>query len=154
MLVCQVFPALLGYNSAFGEIMAWRGICPWMHYLKQWWIILEMHICISKRPSHWRYLDRIRNSMKCFNALVSNIFGWSQRNVEHVTTVTLSWRVQKFVVIGWPHLKPEHSKCSLDFEFVRNPVSRTGARPKLVLPVFRQGWQQYCIINHTLGNNM
>ena len=32
---------------------------------------------------------------------------WSQRNFAQVTTVTLSWHVQNFVVFGWAHFKPE-----------------------------------------------
>ena len=38
--------------------------------------------------------------MKIQNALVSNIRQRSQRYFAHVTTVTLSWRVQNIVVIG------------------------------------------------------
>ena len=37
------------------------------------------------------------NSMKIQNALVSNILDRSQRYFAHVTTVTLSWRVQNIV---------------------------------------------------------
>ena len=40
------------------------------------------------------------SSMKIQNALVSNILHRSQRYFAHVTTVTLSWRVQNIVVIG------------------------------------------------------
>ena len=51
-----------------------------------------------------------------------------QRNFAHVTTtVTLSWRVQNFVVIGKLHFKLEHCKIWSDFEFDRNIVSGTGA---------------------------
>ena len=41
----------------------------------------------AKRPSHWWCFDRIRNSIEFYNALVYNIFGRSQRNFAHVTTV-------------------------------------------------------------------
>ena len=52
----------------------------------------------------------------------------SQRNFAHATTVTLSWRVQNFVVIGSVRFKPELCKFWLNFEFDRNIVSGTGAR--------------------------
>ena len=51
----------------------------------------------------------------------------SQRNFAHVTTVTLSWHVQNFVVISRVHFKPEHCKFWSNFEFDRNIVSGTGA---------------------------
>ena len=73
-----------------------------------------------------RYYDRIRNSIKIGSALVSNVLSRSQRNFAHVTTVTLSWRVQNFVVVGWVHLKLEHCKFWSNFEFDRNIVSGTG----------------------------
>ena len=56
-----------------------------------------------------------------------NMLNWSQWNFAHVTTVTLSRRVQNFVVIGWGHFKPEHCKFWSNFEFDRNIVSGTGA---------------------------
>ena len=45
----------------------------------------------------------------------------------HVTIVTLSWRVQTFVVIGRVHFKTEHCKFWSNFEFDRNIVSGAGA---------------------------
>ena len=36
--------------------------------------------------------------------------------------------VQDFVVINWTYFKPEHSKCSWNFEFDRSTVSETGTR--------------------------
>ena len=42
----------------------------------------------------------------------------------HHTVVTCA----KFVVIGWSHFKPEHSKFRSNFEFVRNTVGGTGTK--------------------------
>ena len=61
------------------------------------------------------------------NALVHYISDQSQWNLAHVTTVTLSWRVQNFIVFGWARFKPEHSKFCSNLEFNLNPVSGTGA---------------------------
>ena len=80
------------------------------------------------RPSHWAYFDRIRNSMKIQNGLVSNRFDQSQRYFAHVTTVTLSWRVQNIVVIGRVYLTLECFEFSSNFEFDRNMLTGTGAR--------------------------
>ena len=66
--------------------------------------------------------------MKIQNTLVLNIRGRSQRYFAHVTTVTLSWRVQNIVVIGRVYSKLEHSEFSSNFEFDRNMLSGTGAR--------------------------
>ena len=41
------------------------------------------------------------------------MLNWSHRKFAHVTTVTLSWQVQDFVVIGRVHYKPEHGKLWL-----------------------------------------
>ena len=65
--------------------------------------------------------------MKIQNALVSNIFDWSQRYFAHVTTVTLSWRVQNIVVIGRVYFTLECFEFSSNFEFDRNMLSGTGA---------------------------
>ena len=65
------------------------------------------------------------NSMKIQNALVSNIFDRSQRYFAHVTTVTLSWRVQNIVVIGHLHFTLECFEFSSNFEFDRNMLSGT-----------------------------
>ena len=66
--------------------------------------------------------------MKIQNALVSNILDRSQRYFAHVTTVTLSWRVQNIVVIGRVHFTLECFEFSSNFEFDRNMLSGTGAR--------------------------
>ena len=52
--------------------------------------------------------------MKFCKAFVRNIFRLSQQNFAHVTTVTLSWCVQNFVVIGWAHFKPKHCELWLN----------------------------------------
>ena len=65
--------------------------------------------------------------MKIQNALVSNIFDRSQRYFAHVTTVTLSWRVQNIVVIGRVYFTLECFGFSSNFEFDRNMFSGTGA---------------------------
>ena len=70
--------------------------------------------------------------MKIQNALVSNILDRSQRYFAHVTTVTLSWRVQNIVVIGRVYLTLECFEFSSNFEFDRNMLSGTGARPLCV----------------------
>ena len=51
---------------------------------------------------------------------------WSQHNFAHVTTVTLLWHVQHFVMIGRVDFKPEHCKFWSNFKFDRNIVSGTG----------------------------
>ena len=66
--------------------------------------------------------------MKIQNALVSNIFDRSQWYFAHVTTVTLSWRVQNIVVIGRVYFTLECFEFSSNFEFDRNMLSGTGAR--------------------------
>ena len=70
------------------------------------------------------------NSMKIQNALVSNILNRSQRYFAHVTTVTLSWRVQNIVVIGRVYFTLECFEFSSNFEFDRNMLSGTGARSR------------------------
>ena len=66
--------------------------------------------------------------MKIQNALVSNILDRSQRYFAHVTTVTLSWRVQNIVVIGRVYFTLDCFEFSSNFEFDRNMLSGTGAR--------------------------
>ena len=66
--------------------------------------------------------------MKIQNALVSNLLDRSQRYFAHVTTVTLSWRVQNIVVIGHVYFTLECFEFSSNFEFDRNMLSGTGAR--------------------------
>ena len=66
--------------------------------------------------------------MKIQNSLVSNILNRPQRYFAHVTTVTLSWRVQNIVVISRKHFTLECLEFSSNFEFDRNMLSGTGAR--------------------------
>ena len=66
------------------------------------------------------------------------MFSTDQNNIMH-TSVLLSWRVLKFVVIGWICYEQENYKISLNFELDRNIVSGTGARfewqwPRIQLP--------------------
>ena len=51
----------------------------------------------------------------------------SQRNFAHITTVTLSWLVQNFVLLRRLHFQSEHFKFWCNFEFDRNIISGTGA---------------------------
>ena len=85
-------------KSSVLQIMAWcqAGHKPLPELMLTW--------C----PSHKQYFHQIRNSMKFCIGLVLNKFNRSQRNFAHVTTVTLSWHVQNFIVIGWPYFKSEH----------------------------------------------
>ena len=66
--------------------------------------------------------------MKFCNVFVHNTSGRTQQNFTHVTTVTLSWHVQNFVVISWAHFKQEHYKFWSNFKF-RNMVSGMGTKP-------------------------
>ena len=74
--------------------------------------------------------------MKIQNALVSNILDRSQRYFAHVTTVTLSWRVQNIVVIGCVYFTLECFEFSSNFEFDRNMFSgpAPGQRPYVFAP--------------------
>ena len=66
--------------------------------------------------------------MKIQNVLDLNIPDRSQRYFAHVTTVTLSCRVQHIVVIGRVCFTLECFEFSSNFEFDRNMLSGTGAR--------------------------
>ena len=70
--------------------------------------------------------------MKIQNALVSNILNRSQWYYAHVTTVTLSWRVQNINVIGRVYFTLKCFEFSSNFEFDRNMLSGTGASTKAV----------------------
>ena len=85
------------------------------------------------------------NYTKLCNALVHNIFNWSQRNFAHVTTITLLWHAQYFVVNGWGHFKPEHCKFLSNFEFDQNTVSGTGTW----YICLTQSWSSLCL--HIVG---
>ena len=89
--------------------------------------------------------------MKIQNTLVYNIRGRSQRYFAHVTTVSLSWRVQNIVVIGRVYSKLEHSEFSSNFEFDRNMLSGTGASSVMSYTCRQSANQQahsYCISSH------
>ena len=55
------------------------------------------------------------------------------RDFAHVTTVTLSWRVQNIVVIRRGYFTLECFEFSANFEFDRNMLSGTGARSTLLM---------------------
>ena len=74
--------------------------------------------------------------MKIQNSLVSNILDRPQRYFAHVTTVTLSWRVQNIVVIGRIHFTLECFEFSSNFEFDRNMLSGTGAREVTLIQIW------------------
>ena len=78
--------------------------------------------------------------MKIQNALVSYIFDRSQRYFAHVTTVTLSWRVQNIVVIGRVYFTLECFEFSSNFEFDRNMLSGTGTWSR----TWNARWEQCC----------
>ena len=100
-----------------------------------------------------------------FNVLVHNIFGWSQ-HFTHITTVTLLWCVQNFIMISWAYFKPEHCKirsnCKFDQNIVRGMVTwstlflqmayHQSARPSAntVMTVFID----FIIIISLIGNQM
>ena len=78
---------------------------PRVFYTRLFWIFIEFRI-----RSKYALLDR------------------SQRYFAHVTTVTLSWRVQNIVVIGRAYFTLDCFEFSSNFEFDRNMLSGTGAR--------------------------
>ena len=65
---------------------------------------------VKMRQFYQRYFHQIRNSMKLCNALLNNVITCSQPNVVYITAVTLSRRVQSFVLISWSRFKAHHSK--------------------------------------------
>ena len=77
--------------------------------------------------------------MKIQNAIFSNILDRSQRYFAHVTTVTLSWRVQYIVVIGHVYFTLECFEFSSNFEFDRNMLSGTGARTSTTIVLMWAG---------------
>ena len=61
-------------------------------------------------------------------AVSCTVLDRSQWYFTHVTTVTLSWRVQNIVVISRVYFTLECFEFSSNFEFDRNMLSGTGAR--------------------------
>ena len=105
---CSIVSVSLNYFCCHAWIMTYYLLpqtTPWNHSFAQ---VRLMKICI---------------------VLVHNIFNRSQQNFAHVTTVTLSWSVQNFVVIGWAHFKPEHCVTLSNFKFNRDTVIETGTWP-------------------------
>ena len=78
------------------------------------------------------------------HALVHNIFGWSQWNFAHVTTITLSWLALDFAVIHWAHFKTEHSKLWLNFriwsKFISGMAAWCGAMYTGLMVVCVSAW--------------
>ena len=58
-------------------------------------------------------------------------------STDHNEIMHMSRRVQNFVVIGYIYFKPGHSKIWSNFEFDRNIISGTGARPE---PIQVMAW--------------
>ena len=81
-------------------------------------------------------------------ASTANILDWSQRYFAHVTTVTLSWRVQNIVVIGRVYFTLKCFEFSSNFEFDRNMLSGTGARIRDYIHV----WEEWGVITGPYPN--
>ena len=122
----KLAPGLKKARLVSGSIWNWA---PFTHEWNTWGMNLMRIISTpTVQALVWHYFDWIQNSMKLCNAVVDNIFGRSQWNFAHVTTVLLSWCVQNFIVIGGRHVKPEHSKFWWNLEFDRNTISGIIAR--------------------------
>ena len=113
-------------RSALVQVLTWHQTCenPLLASMITQFTYAYMHHQAPVPLTIFR-----SNSTKIRSALVWNMLYRSQRNFAHVTTGTLSWRVQNFVLIGGVHFKPEHCKLWSNFEFDRNIVSGTGTRP-------------------------
>ena len=79
----------------------------------------------------WFKINMLHRSRWNFTNITShpvhNMFGWLQRKFTHITTVTLSWGAQPFLVISRICYQQEHYKPSLNFEFDENIVNGMGA---------------------------
>ena len=115
-------------NSTRLHCIEYSNKHSWSGYAT-WWPLLGLPSC---RPPHKWYFDQIQNLTRIGSALVWNMLNWSQRNFAHITTVTLSWHVQNFVVISKVHFKPEHCKIWSNFEFNQNIVSGICARYPII----------------------
>ena len=85
---------------------------------KVWGVCRDSVVFYERRPAGARQVSKVS---EIWDALVHNIFGRSQRNFAHVTTVALSCRMKNVVAIGGP-IKPEHCKLWSNFEFDRNTL--------------------------------
>ena len=75
------------------------------------------HSMLTRSLSHCRYLYRVRVWIGVGGALVWAVLGRSWGGFAHVATVTLSWRVRDFVVIGGVRVGPEGVIFWSDFGF-------------------------------------
>ena len=90
-----------------------------------WWCCIQLCL-LGCRPGTHPTNDisiEFKIQWKFCNALVHNIFSWSQWNFAHVMTVTLSWHVQNFIVISQARFKPEQCKVWSIFEFDQNTIN-------------------------------
>ena len=85
------------------------------------WCTILAPVPLSIFRSNSKFDENSKHSSVKYTRPITTIFA-------HVTTVSLSWRVQNIVVIGWIYLKLERSEFSSNFEFDRNMLSGTGAR--------------------------
>ena len=104
------------------------------------------HSMLTRRLSHWRYLYRVRVSIGVWGALVWGVFGRSWSGFAHVATVTLSWRVRDFVVIGGVRLEPGRVRFWSGSGFGPGIVGGTGARAVKSAHVRQFSWPKYLFI--------
>ena len=104
------------------------------------------HSMLTWRLSPWRYLYRVRVLIEVWGALVWGVLGRSWGGFAHVATVTLSWRVRDFVVIGGVRVEPERVRFCLGFGFGPGIVGWTGARAVKSAHVRKFSWPKYLFI--------
>ena len=100
----------------------------------------------DQAPVPLTYFDRVRVSIGVWGALVWGVLGRSWGGFAHVATVTLSWRVRNFIVIGGVRLEPQRGRFGSGFEFGRGIVGGTGARAVKSAHVRQSSWPKYCFI--------
>ena len=74
------------------------------------------------------------------------VLGRSWGDFAHVTTVTPSWRVRNFVVIGGIRFEPERGGVLSGFGFGRGIVGGTGVRAVKSAHVRQSSWPKYLFI--------
>ena len=97
-------------------------LCTWHDR----YVVACAKFCSDMTPCDGVILKQIFHRNWISSKIFRDMLNRSQRNFSHITTVTLSWRVQNFVVIGRLNFKPVHGKCWPNFD--RNIVSGTGTR--------------------------
>ena len=113
----------------------------WPIWYSPWWRynMTTFSTLLAPVPlSIFRSNSKFDENSECY----SFEYARSQRYLAHVTTVTLSWRVQNIVVIGRVYFTLECFEFSSNFEFDRNMLSGTGARSGHVWIAVKKG--QYC----------